>query len=120
MKLLTSILLSALLAYAAGLYLPWWSAALAAFLVALMLYQRPPLAALAGFVGLLLLWGFISWTRSSSNEHILAHRISQLILKKDSPALLIALTALIGAVTGALGALSGSLARKAFKPEPPH
>jgi hypothetical protein len=116
MKFPVTILLTALLAYAAGLYMPWWSTALAAFLVALMIYQQPGWSTLAGFLGIFLIWGVLAWTRSGANGHILAHRMSQFILKKDDPNQLLGMTALIGAVTGALGALTGSLARRAFKP----
>jgi hypothetical protein len=116
MKFPISILLTALLAYAAGLYLPWWSTALSAFLVAVLIYQRPGWSALSGFLGVFLLWGILSWSRSSANNHILAHRISQFILKKDDPGLLIGVGSFLGALAGALGALTGSLGRRAFKP----
>jgi hypothetical protein len=116
MKFPVTILLTALLAYAAGLYLPWWSTALSAFLVALLIYQRPGWAALSGFLGIFLLWGLMSWTLSSANGHILAHRMSKFILKKDDPGLLLGVTSLVGAITGALGGVTGSLARRAFKP----
>lgn len=51
------------------------------------------------------------WTlaRSLSNEHILAHRMSAMILGLDNPWLLIGLTAAIGGLMGGLGGLCGSL-----------
>jgi len=116
MKFPVTILLTALLAYAAGLYMPWWSTAVAAFLVALLIYQKPGWAMLSGFLGVFLLWGVLSWTLSGANAHILAHRMSQFILKKDDPNQLLGITSLIGGITGGMGALTGSLARRAFKP----
>ena len=112
MKFLVSILLSALLGFGLGLYLPWWSVALAGFTVSVFLYQKPLLAMASGFLGIFFLWGAITLVRSISNEHILAHRVSMMIINKDSPNLLIAVSALIGGLTGGLGALCGSLLRK--------
>lgn len=112
MKLLTAALLVSLLGFAAGLYLPWWSISVVAALVALVLNLRPGPAFLAGLIGAFLLWGGIAFFKSQANNDILAHRMSQFILKKDSPGLLILVTALIGAITGAMGALTGSLLKK--------
>jgi hypothetical protein len=116
MRFTITIILTSLLAYASGLYLPWWSAALAALLVAAFVPQRADLAALSGFLGIFLLWSLMAWGISRANGDILAHRMSLFIIKKDSPGLLILMTAVIGGLTGLLGALTGSLARRAFKP----
>ena len=47
MKFLTAILTTAILAFAAGLFLPWWSVAIAAFVVALVMKQSSWKSALA-------------------------------------------------------------------------
>lgn len=112
MKFLISIILIALLSVAACLYLPWWSIAIVAFIVAAAIPQRPGKAFLAGFIALFLLWGALSFYISSKNDHLLAHKVSLLILKTDSPYLLITATALIGALVAGLAALSGSFLRK--------
>jgi hypothetical protein len=112
MKFIVSIFLIALLSVAACLYLPWWSIAVVGFIVAASIPQKPLNAFLAGFIALLLLWGSLSWYISSNNNHLLAHKVSMIILKTDSPFLLISATAIIGALVGGLGALSGSYLRK--------
>ena len=112
MKFFISIILIALLSLAACLYLPWWSIAIVAFIVAAAIPQKPFKAFLAGFTALFLLWGALSFYISSSNDHLLAHKVSLLILKMDSPYLLIIATALIGALVAGLAALSGSFVRK--------
>jgi len=61
---------------------------------------------------LLLLWGTLAWFLSSNNNHLLAHKISVLMLKMDRPVLLIAITAVIGAMVAGFGALAGSFVRK--------
>jgi hypothetical protein len=113
MKFLISIVLIALLSVAACLYLPWWSIAIVAFIVAAIIPQKPFLSFLAGFIALFLLWGALSWYISTNNSHLLAHKVSLLVLKADNPMLLVLITALIGALVAGLGALSGSFVRKA-------
>ena len=90
----------------------WWGIAIAAFIVAVVIPQSPGKSFLAGFVALLLLWGGLSFWISSSNQHLLAHKISMIILKMDSPYLLMLATALIGGLVGGLAALTGSFVRK--------
>jgi hypothetical protein len=112
MKFITSLILTALLSFAACLYLPWWSIAIAAFIIAALIPQHPGKAFLTGFLALLLLWGGLSFWISNNNEHLLAHKVSILILKMDNPYLLMLATALIGAVVAGFAALSGSFLRK--------
>ncbi len=111
MKFLISLLLTALLSFALSLFLPWWIIAVAAFIVAIFIYQHPGKAFLAAFLSLFLFWTIMAWYISSANEDILASKVSMVILKQDNPFLLILLTGLIGALVGGLGALTGSLAR---------
>ena len=112
MKFIVSILLIALLSVAACLYLPWWSIAIVAFIVAALIPQKPFKSFLTGFIALFLLWGLLSWYISSNNNHLLAHKVSVLMLQMDSPYVLILATALIGALVAGFAALSGSFVRK--------
>lgn len=112
MKFFISLILTALLSFAACLFLPWWSNAIAAFLVAALIPQKPGKAFLAGFIALFLLWGGLSFWISNNNDHILAHKVSQLILKMDNPMVLILVTAMIGALVAGFAALAGSFLRK--------
>ena len=111
MKFIVSVLLIALLSLAFCLYLPWWTIAIVAFTVASLIPQNPVRSFLAGFMALFLLWGALAWTISSNNEHLLAKKVS-MILKMDSPALLIVATALIGALVAGFAAISGSFVRR--------
>ncbi len=113
MKLIASIILTALLSFALCLYLPWYAIALAAFAVAALIPQSPGKSFITGFVALFLLWGLLSFWISNNNNHLLAHKVSLIILKTDSVIGLIVATALIGALVAGLAALSGSFLRKA-------
>jgi len=113
MKFLISILLIALVSIVAGLYLPWWSIALAAFVVIALIPQKPLYAFLSGFIAIFILWSGMSFIISNKNDHILAHKISMIILQSDSPVSLVLITGLIGALVAGCGALAGSYLRKA-------
>ncbi|MGG9971723.1 hypothetical protein ACQ33O_08000 [Ferruginibacter sp. SUN002] len=112
MKFITSILLIALLSLAACMYLPWWSIAIVAFIVAAAIPQNPYKGFLSGFIALFFLWGVIAYVISINNDDVLAHKVSLLVLKVDSPMLLITATALIGAMVAGFAALAGSYLRE--------
>jgi hypothetical protein len=108
MKFLVALILILLFSFLAGLYFPWWSIAIVAFILSLLIPQKPWVSFLSGFLALFLLWGFLSVWISVSNGHILAHRVSLLIFKTDSPFLLILITTVIGALVAGFAALSAS------------
>ena len=112
MKFIISFILTALLSFAACFYLPWWSIAITAFIIAVLIPQKPGKAFLTAFLALFLLWGGLSYWISNNNDHILAHKVSLLILKVDDPYLLILATALMGALVSGFAGLSGSYLRK--------
>ncbi len=112
MKFIISLLLTALLSFAACLYLPWWVIAPVAFLVAAVTGLVPGRAFLAGFLAIFLLWATLSFKMSAANDHILAHKVAQLLFKTDSPYLLIAITAFIGGLVAGFAALAGAFTRK--------
>lgn len=116
MKFIVSLLLTAFLSFAACLYLPWWSIAIVAFLVAALIPQKPGKAFLSGFVALLFLWGGLSFWLSSGNDHILAHKVSPIIISMDNPYLLILATGIIAGVVAGMAALSGSFLRSSKRP----
>ncbi len=57
MKFFISILITALLSFVAGIFLPWWTIAPAALIVAMCIHQSPFRSWLTGFLALFLLWG---------------------------------------------------------------
>lgn len=107
MRFATAILLTALLSFAAGLYLPWWSLALVSFLVSFFMYQKAGLAYISGFLGLFLLWGLLAMWIDIQNEHILSTRMAELFPLGGESFLLILVTALLAGIIGGLAALSG-------------
>ena len=108
MRFLLATLLTALLSFIAGLYLPWWSIAIVAFLVALFMGQFIGRSFLAGFLGIFVLWFIVALEIDIRNEHILSQKIAQLFSLGTSSVLLILITAFIGALVGGFAAMSGA------------
>lgn len=108
MKFLIAFLLTALLSYAAGFYLPWWSIAIAAFVVAVVIPQKPGKAFLVGFLSLFLLWMFLALYIDMGNQHILSMKIAELLFKSHSHALIMSATGLVAGLVGGFAALSGA------------
>src|SRR5262249_35809675 len=105
-----------LLAFAAGTFMPWWSIALVSFVIAMFMYQKPGMAYLSGFAGILLLWGALAYWIDMQNEHILSRRMAELFPLHGSSNLLMLITALVGAIIGGLVALSGCFLRRYVAP----
>lgn len=116
-KFVIAVILTGLLSFVGGLFLPWWCMALAALIVNLLIVQSPSLSFLSGFTALFLLWGGLAWYTSNANDHLLAGKVSVLVLKTSSPMLLILMTALTGALVAGLAALTGSYLYRAFYKE---
>ena len=112
MKLLAAVILTALLSFATGLYLPWWSIAIGAFVSVLLIPLASRRAFLAGFLGVFLLWFLLALWIDIKNQHILSKKIAEIFPLGGSSFAIILVTAFIGALVGGLGALSGSYLRK--------
>ncbi len=112
MKFIVSFLLTALLSFAACLYLPWWSIAVAAFIISALIPQKPFVSFITGFLSAFILWSVLAFWLSNNNDHLLAHKVSIIILKIDNPYLLIAATGVIGGMVAGFAALTGSFLRK--------
>jgi hypothetical protein len=112
MKFIIAILLTALLSFAIGFYMSWWSIALAAFLVAALIRQNPGRAWLSGFLGIFLLWAGLAWWIDIKNQSILSQKVAILFPLDGSVLMLILITAFIGALVACFAALTGSYIRK--------
>ena len=114
MKFITSIILTALLTYAIGLFtsLPWWSFAMAALVVAMAIHQKPFKSFLSGFIALFLLWSILALMIDLSNEHILSKKVAQILPLGGSSIVLIIVTGVVGGLVAGFAALTGSYLRK--------
>lgn len=115
MRFTLATFLTLSLAFIAGLFLPWWSIAVVAFLVAVLVKQKTGLAYLSGFTGIYLLWGGLALLINIKNNSILATKIAQIFPLNGSPFYLITVTAFVGALVGGFAAMSGSSLRSLEK-----
>ena len=114
MKFLSAVILTALLAFATGLYgvMPWCSFAITSLIVAMAVHQKAGKAFLSGFVGLFLLWSILAFLKDSANEHLLATKVAKILPLGGSYIVLIVVTGVIGGLVAGLAALTGSYLRQ--------
>jgi hypothetical protein len=111
MKFLVAIILTALLAFISGLFLPWWGIAIAALLVAVVVNQSAGKAFLSGFLGVLLLWEGLAWWINMNNQGVLAKKIALVLPLSGNPVYLILVTGVVGGLVAGFAAMSGSFLR---------
>ena len=115
MKLLTAIVLTGLLAFIGGLYFPWWSLAIASFLIAILVHQKSGKAFLSGFTAVFLLWAGLALWIDMKNEGILSAKIATILPLGGNSILLILVTAFVGGLIAGMAAISGSYLRSSAK-----
>jgi hypothetical protein len=113
MTFIVATLLSALLAFAAGLFFQWWVLAITSFIVGVLIHQRAFIAFLSGFLGVAALWGGLAFWMDLQNQHILATKIASVLPLAGSPVYLIGVTALVGGLVSGFAAMTGSYLRVA-------
>lgn len=114
MKMIASIILTALLAFVCGLFtsLPWFSFAVSSFIVAFAIHQKPFKSFLSGFLGVSLLWIVMSFLKDIVNGHILATKVAQILPLGGSYIAVILVTGVVGGLVSGLAALTASFTRK--------
>lgn len=112
MRFILATLLIALLAFIAGIFLPWWALAIVAFAIALLIPQTHGRTFLSGFLGIFLVWALVAAWINAKNNSLLSHKVAQLFPLGGSSVLLILVTALMGGLVGGFAALSGGSLRR--------
>jgi hypothetical protein len=114
MKFLIATILTAVLSFIAGIYIPlWWFFAIVALLVAVLVHQRAARAFFAGFFALFILWGVLAFWINMKNDGILSAKIAALFPLSGSSSALMLVTGFIGGLVAGFAALSGSYLRSA-------
>lgn len=115
MKFLTATILTALLAFISGLFLPWWGIAIAGLLVAAIVHQKSGKAFLSGLLGVFLLWAGLAWWIDMKNNSVLSHKVASVLPLGGNTILIIAITGLVGGLVAGFAAMSGSYLRASEK-----
>jgi len=116
LKYILSIVVTGLVAFVTGLYMPWWGIAIAAFLVSAAIPQKPAFSFLSGFLGVFLLWEVLAWWIDSKNNGILSQKIASVLPLGGSSVLLIVITSIIGGLVAGFAALAGTYMRRLIYP----
>ncbi len=103
-----------ILSFAGSFFLPWWVAAIVAFLAAFFVGKTSSRSFLAGFSAIFVVWTILALLKSLPNDNILANRVVQLFPLPHNWVWVVLITALVGGLVGGMAALSGVLLKKAF------
>jgi hypothetical protein len=115
MKFLTATIVTALLAFISGLFLPWWAMAITSLLVAVLIHQKAGKAFGAGFLGIFLLWAGLAWWIDMRNNSVLSKKIATILPLGGNSLYLILVTGLVGGLVAGFAAMSGSYLRATKK-----
>ena len=115
MKFLTAVILTAILAFISGLFLPWWGVAITSLLVALLVNQSAGKAFFAGLLGVFILWAGLAWWIDMKNNGVLSKKIAQVLPLGGNVLLLLLITGFVGGLVSGFAAMSGSYLRSASK-----
>ncbi|MFM2337230.1 MAG: hypothetical protein RL115_423 [Bacteroidota bacterium] len=111
MKFTIATILTALLAFISGLFLPWWGMAITSLLVAALIHQKGGWAFVSGFMGLLLLWGGLAFWIDMQNNSMLSKKMAQVLPLGGNTVVLIIVTGIVGGLVAGFAALAGSFLR---------
>ena len=108
MKLVAQTLAVALLAGILQYYFPWWTMAIAAFVVGFLFASSGWKSFVAGLLGVGLLWFVVALYLDQQTQSILSEKVARLFPTKNVP-LLMLLTSLLGGLVGGFASLTGSV-----------
>lgn len=114
MKFSISVLTIAILGSISGQTGLWWSVAVVAFLVSLLLVQTPGKAFLSGFLGAGLCWLTFALLSDMANDHLLSGKMAALLHLPGYKSFIL-LTVIPGALIGGLGSWAASLIKTGVK-----
>ena len=109
MKFLIQFIAILFSAHLLALFMPWYSIAIAAFVMGYLLKSNTNF--LAGFAAIATLWIFNAWLIDAASSSDLAARVAKLLMLKYEIVLFVVM-GFIGGLVGGFAALTGSLLRK--------
>ena len=107
MKFLIQVLVTIVLCFALQFFLPWWTLAIGAFVVAFIFDSKGWSSFAAGFLGVALLWIIMAGYITIVTDSILTSKLNQLL-----PINSLVITALVGGLVGGFSALTGAYFRR--------
>lgn len=111
MKAFIVFLIIGILSYIVGIFYPWWSIAVVAFVVTLIVPQKPFIAFLTAFLAVFVFWFSMAFFIDLSNDHIMGNRIAVLFLHTPSSIIMAVISGVIGGLVAGLAAMTASFLR---------
>lgn len=109
----TASFVTAVFAFLFSHYLPWWSIAIAAFLVCIYFIYSQGRSFLVGFMGIFSFWMVAAALQSMPGNMLMANKMAEIFFL-PSGWLYIFVSALLGGLVGGLAGWSGGLIRGLF------
>lgn len=109
-------LLIAIFSFIAQMFLPWWSLAIVAFVLAFLLGKKASKTFLSAFFGCGIVWLLMTFYSHFAKGDLMTNRIAAL-LSLHGTVMLYAGSFLIAAIVGGLAAISGFFLREVSKPK---
>ena len=109
MKFLIQFVATLFSAHLLALFMPWYSIAIAAFVMGFLLKSN--IDFLAGFAAIATLWLFNALLIDAGSSSDLSERVAKLLTVKYETVLFLVM-AVVGGLVGGFAALTGSLLRK--------
>ncbi len=110
MNFIKQLLITALVCFLLQNFLPWWTMALGAAVIAFWLGNKSLVSFGAGFLAIALLWLGMAFFIDSTTGSILSSKVNRLL-----PLNSFLLTAIIGGLVGGLSALTGALMKSGVR-----
>lgn len=114
MKLAAGILSIAILSAVAEQFLPWWSIAVVAFAIGIVINKKAGQSFLMGFAGIAIFWLVAMIFKDVPNDHILSRRMA-MVFRINSYMLFMLIISILGGLIGGMAACAGSLLRPVRK-----
>lgn len=120
------ILILGIICAALQFFYPWWTMAIAAFVLGFVFGQKAYKSFLTGLFGVGIVWLSYAIFLNTLNDGILSHKIAELLglgsiarnTGLSQGILLIIFTSLIGGIIAGLSCISGGFLRDIFKKKP--
>ncbi len=108
--------LTIIITWIASMFLPWWSVMVAGVLSGAIVRLQKASTFIVPFLAIAVFWMVQAWILSSTNDFILASKISVLLGIGENPILLILITGIIGGIAAGVSGLLGNQVGAAISP----
>lgn len=111
MNFFFQVLIVIVLSLVLQVFMPWWTAAIAGFVVGLA-FNNPSFKSFSiGFIGVFVVWATYAFWLDVQNASVLSKKIA-VLFSVHQPVLLLLITGIIGGITGGLGSWAGNETKK--------